>query len=166
MKAAVRRIYGPPEVLHIEDLEKPTPGENELLIRVIAATANRTDCAILTGKPAIMRLFTGFFKPRLIITGSDFAGIIESVGKNVMDFKPGEKVWGFDDEGLSSHAEYMLISHKKAIARIPYNCSYQEAAASAEAAHYAYNFINKVSFQKGQTAFINGATGAIGSALL
>ncbi len=166
MKAAVRRKYGSPQVLCIEERAKPSPGDSDLLIRVVATTVNRTDCAILLGKPFIMRFFTGLFKPRLEITGTDFAGVVESVGKKVKGFVPGEKVWGFDDTGIPSHAEYLILSQKKAISHIPNNCSFEEAAASAEAAHYAYNFMNKVSVKKGHSVLINGSTSAIGSALL
>ena len=83
MKAAVRSRYGSPEVLSIKEVEIPTPGDNEVLIRVYATTVSRTDCHILWGMPFVMRFFTGLFKPRLAVTGTDFAGQIEATGKNV-----------------------------------------------------------------------------------
>ena len=100
MKAAVRSKYGSAEVLSVKEVEKTSPKENEVLInevliRVYAATVNRSDCHILTGKPLLMRLFTGLFKPKLSITGTDFAGQIEATGKNVTSFKTGDKVMGF-----------------------------------------------------------------------
>ncbi len=164
MKAAFRSKYGAPEVLSIKEIDKPVAGENELLIRVLAATVNRTDCGILWAKPFIMRFFTGLLNPRLSTTGTDFAGIVEEVGKGVSKFKAGDKVWGFDDIGLSSHAEYLVIFADKPIQMIPPGFSYDQAAASAEAAHYAYNFVNKVTLKPGQRVLVNGATGGIGSA--
>jgi NADPH:quinone reductase-like Zn-dependent oxidoreductase len=166
MKAAIRRIYGSPDILKIETVEKPTIKDNEVLIRVYATTVNRTDCAVLTGKPLIMRLFTGLITPKLPTPGTDFAGKIEAVGKEVKSFQVNDKVWGFDDQGLGSQAEYMRFSAEGTITKMPDNIAYEQAAASLEAAHYAYNFINKVKLQAGQKILINGATGAIGSALL
>lgn len=164
MKAAVRTQYGPPEVLSVQEIDKPTPGDNEVLIRVHATTVNRTDCGILTGRPFIIRFFTGLRKPRSRVTGCDFAGEVEAVGAGVTAFKAGDRVWGFDDNGIPSHAEYLSFSADKAMTTIPEGISYAEAAASVEGAHYALNFINKVKLQPGSTVLVNGATGAIGSA--
>ncbi len=110
-----------------------------------------------------MRIVTGLFKPKKQIPGTEFAGEIEAVGKSVSSLKVGDQVFGFDDQGLGSHAQYMTIKEDK-ILKIPDNISYKQAAASSEGAHYAYNFINKVNLQKGQNVLVNGATGAIGSA--
>jgi len=162
MKAAVRSKYGTAEVLSIEEVEKPTPNDNEMLVRVYAATVNRTDCHILWGKPFIMRLFTGLFKPRIATTGTDFAGQIEATGKNVTSFKTGDRVIGFDFWGLRSHAHYLAIQEAKAII-IPGNITYEEAAACVEGAFYALSVINKISPKAGQKALVIGATGAIGS---
>lgn len=164
MKAAIRRTYGPPETITIETVETPAPKENEILVRVHAATVNRTDCAVLTGKPFVMRFFTGLGKPKSPTTGTDFAGQIEAVGKQVTAFKVGERVWGFLDSGLASHAQYLTISEHAAVLPIPEHISYEQAAASAEGAHYAYNFVNKLSLNAAQKVLVYGATGAIGSA--
>ncbi|MBT8374856.1 MAG: NAD(P)-dependent alcohol dehydrogenase, partial [Deltaproteobacteria bacterium] len=164
MKAIIYTKYGPPDVLELRDIEKPIPKDNEVLIRVYAATVNRSDCAMLRAKPFIMRFFTGLFKPNKRILGTDFAGMIEAIGKNVASIEVGEKVFGFDDGGLSSHAEYMTLSEDNALATMPKNMTYEQAAASIEGAHYAYNFINKVNIERGQKVLVNGATGAIGSA--
>ncbi|TDO73396.1 NADPH:quinone reductase-like Zn-dependent oxidoreductase [Halanaerobium saccharolyticum] len=166
MKAAYRKKYGPPDSLKIKELEIPKVKENEILIKVHAATVNRTDCAVLSGSPYIMRLFTGLLKPKLPITGTDFAGKVEAIGNKVSSFKVDNRVFGFNDTGLASHAQYMTISEDKDISLIPEKLSYEEAAASLEGAHYAYNFIKKVKVKKGDKILINGATGAIGSALL
>lgn len=167
MKAAIRSQYGGPEVLSVREVEKPVPKANEILVKVRATTVNRTDCGVLTGKPFIFRFFIGgLIKPKALITGTDFAGDVEAVGANVSAFKAGDKVWGFNDNGLPSHAEYLALSAEQAILPVPEGISYEQAAASAEAAHYAYNFLNKVPLNPGQRALVNGGTGAIGSAAI
>ncbi len=165
MKAITRTQYGNADVLQIKDLAQPIPKDNEALVRVHSTTVNRTDCGILTGKPFLIRFFTGLRKPSSPIPGTDFAGEIAAIGKAVKDFKVGDKVWGLNDEGLGSHAEYMTIKADK-IVSIPDNFSYDEVVACAEGAHYAYNFINKVTLNSGDKVLVNGATGAIGSAAL
>lgn len=164
MKAITRTTYGAPEVLKVKEIPKPTPKDNELLIRVHATTVNRTDCGILTGKPYIIRAFTGLLKPRDLVPGTDFAGEIVAIGKHVANFKVGDRVWGLHDEGLASQAEYMVIRADKAVTKIPKTITYQQAVASAEGAHYAYNFINKLKIDSTSKVLVNGATGAIGSA--
>jgi len=165
MKASVHNKYGSPDVLYLKELEKPIPKDNEVLIKVYASTVNRTDCAMLRAKPFIMRFFTGLFKPKNQIPGTDFAGKIEAVGKNVLNFKIGDKVFGFNDQGLCSHAQYMTFAENDAISIMPENITYEKAAASMEGAHYAYNFINKVNIENDDKVLVNGATGAIGSAM-
>lgn len=164
MKASIYKKYGAPSVLKIEEVANPIPKDNEVLIRVVAATVNRTDCGMLRAKPFIMRFFTGLLKPNNLILGTDFAGIIEAVGKDVQSFKVGDKVFGFNDSGAGSHAQYMTLSKDKALTIIPNNITYEQATASIEGAHYAYNMINKVALKSGQKVLVNGATGAIGSA--
>jgi len=167
MKAIIYTKYGGPDVLQLKEVEKPTPKDNEVLIKVYATTVNRTDCATIRAKPFFARLITGLFKPKKQIPGTEFAGEIEAVGKNVMSYKVGDQVFGFDDSGSGAHAQYMTISEDKAIT-IPKNITYEQAAASTEGstegAHYAYNFIKKVDIKSGQKILVNGATGAIGSA--
>jgi NADPH:quinone reductase-like Zn-dependent oxidoreductase len=113
-----------------------------------------------------MRFVVGFFKPKKIILGTDFAGQVAAIGKNVTSFKVNERVFGFHDMGLSSQAEYVTMPQDGNLVHIPDNIGYKEAAASLEGAHYAYTFIHKTNIQQGQRVLINGATGAIGSALL
>jgi NADPH:quinone reductase-like Zn-dependent oxidoreductase len=164
MKAAISTNYGPPSVLQVTQVAKAAYKDTEVLVRVYATTVNRTDTATLRANPFIMRFFTGLFRPTSPILGTDFAGKIVGIGKSVTGFKVGDKVFGFHDEGLASHAEYMAIGKDKAFMRMPKNISYQQAAASLEGAHYAYNFITKVKLKRGQKVLVNGATGAIGSA--
>jgi len=166
MKAIVYEKYGPPDVLQLKKVAKPTAKDNEVLIRIYATTVNRTDCATIRAIPFFARLFTGMFKPKKQIPGTEFAGKIEEIGKNVKSFKAGDKVFGFDDQGSGSHAQYMTISEDKALTTIPKNITYEQAAASTEGAHYAYNFIKKVNIKSGQKILVNGATGAIGSAAI
>ena len=166
MKAAVYYQYGSPEVIQVKDISKPFPKEDEILVRVHATTVNRTDCAILRAHPFIMRFFTGLTKPSNPVLGTDFAGMVEEVGNSVEGFKIGDRVFGFNDQGLSSQAEYLVCKTEKFICHMPGNVGFQQAAASIEGGHYAINFINKVSLKKGQRAFVNGASGAIGSALV
>ncbi|MFS4492370.1 NAD(P)-dependent alcohol dehydrogenase [Maribacter sp. 2308TA10-17] len=166
MKAITRTKYGPPEVLEVKEIPKPVPNDNELLVRVHATAVNRTDCGILTGKPYLIRAFVGLTKPRHLVPGTDFAGIVEVIGKNVSDFKVGDRVWGLHDEGLQSQAEYMTIRAIRSAAKIPEGFSFQEVVACAEGAHYANNFINKVKIDSNTKVLVNGATGAIGSAAI
>ena len=166
MRAAWHDRYGTPDVIRVIDTEIPTPRDGEVLVRVHAATVSRTDCALLSATPFFMRLLTGLRFPKVKTLGTDFAGRIEAVGRNVGTFRVGDNVWGFNDTGLGSHAEYLAMSTNKSIARMPHGLSFEDAAASLEGAFYAYNFINKVSVGPNTSVLINGATGAIGSALL
>ncbi|MCD4790522.1 MAG: NAD(P)-dependent alcohol dehydrogenase [Bacteroidales bacterium] len=163
MKAIIYQKYGSPDVLKLKEVDKPIPKDDEVLIKVYATTVNRTDSATIRAIPFFARLATGLFKPKKQIPGTEFAGKIEEIGKNVTSIKIGDKVFGFDDQGSESHAQYMTISEYKAIT-IPKNITYEQAAASTEGAHYAYNFINKINLKSGQKILVNGATGAIGSA--
>lgn len=166
MKAVTRNTYGGPEIIEIKKLPRPIPGADDLLVRVWATTVNRTDCAILSGTPLVQRLFTGLFKPSCPIPGTDFAGTVAAVGKEVKDFAVGDNVWGFNDNGLASQAQYLCVSNKQAVLKMPPGIDHFQAAACAEGAHYAYNFINKVKVSEGERVLIIGATGAIGSAVL
>lgn len=166
MKAAIRFQYGPPATLQIQELPQPVPQAGEILVKVHATTINRTDCAVLTGWPLALRAFTGLFRPKIPITGTDFAGQVEAIGQGVKTFKVGDRVWGFDDNGLGSHTQYLCIAEDKSVLKIPDHFGYAEAAASAEGAHYAVNFLNKIDVKAGQNILVNGATGGIGSALI
>ena len=166
MLSVTRRAFGGPEVLRIEEIARPAPGLNDILVQVQAFTVNRTDCGFLTGKPYAIRLFAGFRTPKQMTLGTDFAGQVVQVGSAVTKFKEGDRVWGVDTDCLSSHAQYMVIGADKAVAILPDNMSYEQGAAAAEGGHYAYNFVRYAALQKGRKAIVNGATGAIGSAAL
>ncbi|WP_437822022.1 NAD(P)-dependent alcohol dehydrogenase [Sorangium sp. So ce1078] len=166
MKAARRERYGTPEVIRIEDVAVPTPADDELLIRVHAATVSRTDCALLSASPFIMRFMTGLRRPRTKTLGTDFAGRVEAIGAGIRSFAVGDHVWGINDLGAGSHAEYLVISGGDSVARMPAGLSFEDAAACIEGAWYAHSIIERAAFKKGGRVLINGATGAIGSALL
>lgn len=137
-----------------------------MLVRVYATTVNRTDLGILTGKPLLMRMFTGLFKPGTAVTGTDFAGQIEKTGKDVISFKAGDKIMGFSGVRFGSHAQYLALPETRPIIIIPDNISYDQAAACLEGAFYAYNCIDKIKPVAGQKALVNGATSAIGSSIV
>ncbi|TPE42437.1 NAD(P)-dependent alcohol dehydrogenase [Pontibacter mangrovi] len=166
MKAAIRRTYGSPQQIQIENIATPSLGNDEVLVRVHATTVNRTDCANLTAQPFIMRFVLGFFRPRKVILGTDFAGEVVATGKDVNLFNVKDRVFGFTDTGLASQAEYMALKPKGNVLAIPEGIDYKCAAASLEGAHYAYSFLHKVTMQPQQNVLVNGATGGIGSALL
>ena len=165
MMAAIRRKYGSPKTIQLEHIDVPVPNDREVLVRVKATTVNRTDCANLTAKPFIMRFVLGLLKPRKSILGTDFAGVVIALGNNVSQFKIKDRVFGFSDMGLQSQAEYLCLS-EDILNRIPENIDYKMAVASLEGAHYAYTFIHKTNINAGNRVLINGATGAIGSALI
>lgn len=164
MKAVTRSQYGDPSVLRVEEVDIPQIADDELLVKVHATTVSRTDCGILTASPWLIRLFTGIFKPKHRTPGTDFAGEITKVGSKVKEFKVGQRVFGLNDEGLCSQAEYLVINKDSNVVPIPDNTSFIDAAASAEGAHYAINFINKVKLESDNKVLVYGASGAIGSA--
>ena len=146
------------------EIATPTPGTHEVLVRVHAATVNRTDCAILQAKPFVMRFGTGLRRPKSPVTGTDFAGEVVQTGAGVTEYAVGDRVWGFNDNGVASQAQFMAIAQDAAIANIPPGIDYAQAAASAEGAHYALNALKRVGYVPGQRVCVYGATGAIGSA--
>jgi NADPH:quinone reductase-like Zn-dependent oxidoreductase len=164
MRAAVRTRYGPPDVVRIADVERPLPKSNDVLVKVHATTVNRTDCGIRAAKPPIVRLFLGLRKPRITIIGTEFSGVVDSVGSDVTSFKVGDRVFGYDEKSFGSHADYKTIAADGALAIMPPNMSYEEAAPGTEGSHYALGFIRKAQVERGQDVLVNGATGAIGSA--
>lgn len=164
--AAIRDEYGPPSVLTVRERTFTAPKPGELLVRVRAATVNRTDCALLTGTPFVMRFFAGLRRPRLSTTGTDFAGEVVAIGDGVTSFAVGDRVFGFDDLGLSSHASYLTATAKTPMARMPSKLSFAEAAASCEGAHYAVAVLDRAKPVEGSRILVHGATGAIGSALV
>jgi len=164
MRAAVYEKYGPAEVVQLKEVVKPVPNENEVLIKVYGSTVNRTDSGFRSAEYFVSRFWSGLFRPKYQILGCEFAGEIEEVGKGVKSFKKGDKVFGFNDKTFGGHAEYLSIAETDAIASIPMNTDFYEAAAIAEGGHYALSDIKAAKVQRGQNVMVYGATGAIGSA--
>jgi NADPH:quinone reductase-like Zn-dependent oxidoreductase len=163
MKASVYKKYGSPDVLKIEEVSKPIVLADEILIKVICSTVNRTDCGFRSAEYVISRLFSGLFKPKMQVLGSEFSGIVEEIGSEVTQFKVGDRVFGFDDKKFGGHAEYKTIGENKSVATIPEGIDFEEAAAILEGSHYALCDIFAAKVQKGQKVLVNGSTGAIGS---
>lgn len=164
MKAAVHTRYGPPDVVRVIEVPKPVPGEGEVLIKVHAATVNRTDAGFRSAVYFISRFWSGLLRPKQQILGCEFAGEIEAVGSKVASFKVGERVFGYDDERFGAHAEYIVLPETAAMASIPERMTYREAAPMTEGAHYAWCDIRAAKVVEGQDVLVNGASGAIGSA--
>lgn len=156
--------YGPPEVVRIAEVEEPVPGDDELLVRVRATTVNRTDCGFRAAKPFITRFFTGLRRPRTTILGTEFAGEVEAVGRDVTAFETGDRVFGYSEGRFGCHAEYLTIPGDGSVATLPRDLTFVEAAPGTEGSHYALSFVRSAGIQSGQDVLVNGATGAIGSA--
>ena len=168
MKAVVCDKYGPPEVLKLKEVNKPTPEDNEVLIKVYATTVNAADCNVrgLSYIPAglglIAKLMLGFNKPRISIIGSVLAGEIEAIGKDIKSFKPGDQIFGTGPE-LGAYAEYACRPEKGAIAKMPKNISYEQAATVPYGALTALYFLRDIAkIKSGQKVLINGASGGVG----
>ena len=178
MKAITYTEYGPPDVLQLTEVGKPTPGDNEALVRVRAASVNYGD--ILARKfarisptrdfnlplifflPALMEF--GLSRPKKNILGNEFAGDVEETGKNVTTFKKGDAVYGYRGMTMGAHAEYMCVPQDSLIAKKPSNLTYEEAATIPYGALTALNLLRRANLQDGERILINGASGGIGSA--
>jgi NADPH:quinone reductase-like Zn-dependent oxidoreductase len=170
MKAIVYTEYGSPDVLRLAEVEKPTPGANEVLIRVHAATVTAGDVNIRgftfipPGFGPLPRMMFGLRKPKRPILGVELAGKVESVGKDVRLFKKGDEVFGIDSKTLGAYAEYVCRPEKGALAIKPVNVTYEEAAAVPFGAGTALYFLRDVAkVQRGQKVLVNGASGGVGT---
>ena len=165
MKAAVRTRYGPPDVVQISQVERPAPGDRELLVKVHATTVNRTDCHYRSGKPWIMRpLVSGLARPRAAVLGNEFAGRVVAAGSSVTSFRIGDRVFGYTEGPFGAHAEYLVIAEDGRVAVMPPNLDYERAAPGTEGAHYALSHIRRAKIASSHNVMVYGATGAIGSA--
>jgi len=164
MRAIAYEKYGPPDVLHLVEVEQPTPRDGELLIKVHATTVNRTDVAFRRAEYFINRLFSGLLRPKRRVLGSEFAGVVAAVGKDVSRFRVGDRVFGLSTFNFGAHAEYLCMDERRAIATMPENLAFDEAAAVCEGMMLAYNYIRRIDFTTPRSILINGATGSIGSA--
>jgi NADPH:quinone reductase-like Zn-dependent oxidoreductase len=164
MKAIVYTKYGPPDVLNLEEIQKPTPSDDEVLVEVHAASVNYANPALVRGKPFMLRLYGGLQEPKYKIPGGDIAGRVEAVGRNVKQFQPGDEVFGdISDCGFGAFAEYVSVP-EDSLALKPANTSFEEAAAVPQAALVALQGLrDKGQIQPGQKVLINGASGGNGT---
>jgi len=163
MKAIVCATYGPPDVLQLKEVAKPAPRDNEVLVKVYAASINRFDCSLVRGEPLVARLFFGLRKPKYAIPGADFAGRVEAVGRTVKQFEPGDEVFGdLFGHAQGALAEYVAVP-ENAIALKPANVTFERAAAVPMAAVTALQGLrDSGQIQPAQQVLINGASGGVG----
>ena len=169
MKAIVYTEYGPADVLHLQEVGKPTPGDNEVLIKVFAATVTTGDCNVRgftfvpPGFGPLPRLMFGLKKPKIAILGTELAGEVEAVGKAVTLYKKGDQVFGIDSNRFGAYAEYTCRPEKGALAIKPSNLSYGEAATLPFGAGTALYFLRDMAkIKHGQKVLVNGASGGVG----
>lgn len=168
MKAAVCPRYGPPDVIEVREVADPIPEHNELLIKIHATTVTSGDCRVrsFTVPPAFWlagRLALGIRRPKNPIFGSEFAGEVVAIGRNVTRFKVGEMVFGSTQHALGCHAEYRCLPQEGVVTTIPANMNIYEAAALPFGARTALHFLRQANIQPGQSVLINGASGAVGT---
>ena len=162
MRAVVCDRYGPPEVLRLEEVDRPAPADDEVLVRVRATTVNRSDCGRRSAKPFFSRLFSGLRRPRQRIPGMEFAGEVEAVGAAVTEFEVGDHVFGV--RGAGAHAEYTCVKESSAIAHAPAGLSFEEAASLPDGFIIALACVRKADPRPGRSILIYGASGSIGTA--
>ncbi|HRE46359.1 MAG TPA: NAD(P)-dependent alcohol dehydrogenase, partial [Aggregatilineales bacterium] len=163
--AMITTAYGSPDVLQKQEVAKPTPKDNEVLIAVRAASVTPSDSAFRKGEPFIVRLLYGLRKPRLSIGGVEFAGDVTAVGSAVTSFKVGDAVFGMSPDHFGAHAEYMTLAENKPMIGKPAHLAYEDAVAITDGATTALTFLRNVAqIKPGQKVLINGASGAVGAA--
>lgn len=171
MKAMVYERYGGPEVLHLKEVEKPDPGENDVLIRIHAATVTSGDCRLRAmnvppGFRLMSRAMFGLTKPRRQVLGTELAGVVESVGTNVRRFRSGDRVFAFPDSTMGAYAEYKSMPEDGPVAHIPGDIPFETAAALSFGGTTALHFLRAAKLQSGETVLVNGASGGVGSAAI
>jgi NADPH:quinone reductase-like Zn-dependent oxidoreductase len=172
MKAMIWTKYGPPDVLQLREVDKPIPRDNEVLVKVHAASAFSGDCElrrfhIIPSGWLFLRLYIGVIKPkRITILGQEMAGVIETIGKDVTRFREGDQVFGTPGIRMGTYAEYVCISEDSAMVIKPDSIMFEEAAVISAGGFEALHFYQKAKIRKGQKILINGAGGSIGTMAL
>jgi len=161
MRAVVYDRYGPPEILRLEDVERPVPGDDEVLVKIHASTVNRSDCGLRSAEYFITRFFTGLLRPKRRILGSELAGEVEAVGAAVTEFEVGDRVFGMR---AGANADFVCVRESGALAHMPAGMTFDEAAAVCDGAVVALGFLRRADVRKGQTILVYGASGSIGTA--
>ncbi len=162
MKAVVCRKYGSPDFVTIEEVPVPVPGDSDVLVKVKGSSVNYNSAAHVTGIPFAARMWFGMRRPKLQTPGNDFAGIVETVGKNVTTVKPGDEVFGDSSEcGFGAWAEYAVVNEEAVVAK-PKNLSWEEAAGVPEASIVALQGLRAGGIEKGKKVLVYGASGGIG----
>src|SRR5258706_550720 len=164
MRAVVCDRYGPPEVLRLEDVARPVPREDEVLIKIHATTVNRSDCGMRHAEPFFARAVTGLLRPRQRILGSELAGVVEAAGAAVTEFKAGDQVFGVNAWRFGAHAEFVCMRESAALAHMPAAMSFEEAAAVCDGMILALGCLRRADLRKGRTILVYGASGSIGTA--
>lgn len=165
MRAAVNLRYGPPEVVRVvDDVPEPAVAPDDLLVRVHWSTVNRTDCGYRAASPFVLRGLTGWRGPRVPVWGTEYAGVVERVGREVTRFTPGDRVFGYAEGRFGAHAERVAVSTTSLVAHVPDGVDLRTAAAATEGGHYALSSIRRAGVEPRHRVLVHGATGAIGSA--
>jgi len=164
VKAVVYERYGPPEVLRVDEIERPAPKDNEVLVKVHATTVNRTDCGFRDPRPWFVRFFSGLVRPRRPVLGTEFAGEIDAVGAAVTEFGRGDRVFGVNADRFGAHAEYLRVRERGAIAVMPASMTFEEGAAICDGFVIALKCLRSGRLQAGNRILIYGASGSIGTA--
>ena len=162
MRAVVHDRYGPPEVLRLEEVERPVPRPEDVLVRVHATTVNQTDCHMRRARPLVWRLFIGLRRPRRRTLGLEFAGVVEAVGAGVTQFRVGDRVFGLT--GAGAHAEYVRVRERGAVAHMPAGVGFEEAAAVCDGAIQALGHLRRARVGRGTRLLVYGASGSCGTA--
>jgi NADPH:quinone reductase-like Zn-dependent oxidoreductase len=165
MKAVICSKYGGPEVLSVENIEKPELSESEMLVKVQSASVTRADCMMRAGTPFYARFFLGLTKPKRKVPGTGFAGTVEEMGKRTTQFKIGDKVFGETGVNFGANAEYLAIADQDVVNQMPNGMSYEEAATVCDGPLTSMNFLKNIGeVKEGDRVLIIGASGSLGTA--